>query len=115
MDPYRLPRSVVPSRYDLRLEPDLAAATFAGEVIVTAAVHEPVSRVLLNAAELRIDSATFAPGAGPPLQAIVALDDATERAVLGFDRPLPLGEGRLFIRFAGALNDKLRGFYRSRY
>ena len=29
MDPYRLPR-FVPSRYDLRLAPDLAAATFAG-------------------------------------------------------------------------------------
>jgi len=30
MDPYRLPRTVVPSRYDLRLEPDLANDTFAG-------------------------------------------------------------------------------------
>ena len=26
-DPYRLPRHVIPTRYDLRLEPDLADAT----------------------------------------------------------------------------------------
>ena len=31
---YRLPRTVVPSRYDLVLEPDLAAATFAGTVAI---------------------------------------------------------------------------------
>ena len=29
-DPYRLPASVVPSRYDLTLEPDLDEATFSG-------------------------------------------------------------------------------------
>ena len=55
MDPYRLPRTVVPSRYDLRLEPDLAAATFAGRVDIAVTVHEPVEEIVLNAAELRID------------------------------------------------------------
>ena len=51
MDPYRLPRTVVPSRYDLRLEPDLAAATFAGRVEIAVDVHEPVEEIVLNAAE----------------------------------------------------------------
>src|SRR5262245_63217595 len=90
MDPYRLPRSVVPSRYDLRLEPDLASASFTGEVAITVAVHEPVSLVLLNAAELRIDSAVFL--AGSPLAASVSFDEPNERALLTFERPLPLGE-----------------------
>ena len=52
MDRYRLPRTVVPSRYDLRLEPDLAAATFAGRVEIAVTVQEPVEEIVLNAAEL---------------------------------------------------------------
>ena len=30
LDPYRLPRWVLPTRYDIELEPDLEAATFTG-------------------------------------------------------------------------------------
>src|SRR5262245_51740742 len=35
---YRLPTSVAPIRYDLRLEPDLVAATFTGEESITVTV-----------------------------------------------------------------------------
>ena len=44
-DRYRLPRTVVPSRYDLVLEPDLDAWTFAGSVAVAIEVHERVDEV----------------------------------------------------------------------
>ena len=57
MDPYRLPRTVVPTRYDLRLVPDIPAASFAGEETVAVTVGEPVDVFVLNAAELRIDRA----------------------------------------------------------
>lgn len=54
---FRLPTTVVPSRYDLRLEPDLDAATFRGEEVIAITVVEPVTEIALNAAELVIDSA----------------------------------------------------------
>jgi puromycin-sensitive aminopeptidase len=114
MDPYRLPRTVVPSRYDLRLEPDLASATFTGEVTITISVTESVATIHLNAAELTVSSARFERDT-LHLDAGIVLDEPTERVHLTFSQLLPPGQGRLYLRFEGKLNDKLRGFYRSRY
>ena len=55
--PHRLPRSVVPRRYDLTLEPDLHAATFAGSEAVAVEVVEPTTLVVLNSLDLEIDEA----------------------------------------------------------
>ena len=52
-NPYRLPRTVVPRRYELRLEPDLEAFSFAGTVGVDIDVVEPVGEIVLNAGRAR--------------------------------------------------------------
>ena len=52
--PYRLPTTVTPERYELKLTPDLIRWTFAGEEKVALRVHEPVREIVLNAAELEI-------------------------------------------------------------
>ena len=71
MDRYRLPHIVVPSRYEVRLEPDLGAATFAGRLVIAVTVHEPVEEVILNAAELRISDAAIEGALGNRLIAAV--------------------------------------------
>jgi puromycin-sensitive aminopeptidase len=114
MDPYRLSRNVVPTRYDLRLEPDLETFTFAGEETVTLTVLEATREILLNAVELSVDRAEIVAG-GRTLTASVALDGATERCRLTFTEPLAPGTWRLRLAFRGTLNDKLHGFYRSTY
>ena len=115
MDPYRLPRTVIPRRYELRLRPDLVSATFTGEAAIAIMVREPVAEILLNAAELLITDATLFGGPETAQQAIAALDEATERCRLTFGGLVAPGEWRLRLAFRGTLNDKLRGFYRSKY
>jgi puromycin-sensitive aminopeptidase len=115
VDSYRLPRSVVPTRYDLRLEPDLDSARFTGEVRIAVTVHEPTAEVLLNAAELEIPEASIQRPQEPPRSATIGLDAATERVRLRFGHALESGPWELRLAFRGVLNDKLRGFYRSTY
>src|SRR5262249_3204869 len=110
----RLPRTAVPRRYDLRLEPDLVNAAFTGEVTVQVLLHEPLATIVLNAAELDIFEAKAQ--VGPDwFDGRVALEESTERCRVQFDQLLPAMEVHLRLRFRGTLNDKLRGFYRSRY
>jgi puromycin-sensitive aminopeptidase len=115
VDPYRLPRAVVPDRYDIRLEPDLTTLTFRGEETITLSVVEPVGEIVLNAVELAIDEAVAVDARGRRQRATVTLDEATERGRLVFAEPLAAGAARLTLVFRGTLNDKLRGFYRSVY
>src|SRR5262249_62244056 len=100
---------------DLRLEPDRESATFTGEVCITVTVADAVRELVLNAAELTVQHATLQTEGGRQLSAEVSLDEAAERCRLAFGELLLPGRARLTLRFTGTLNDKLRGFYRSRF
>jgi puromycin-sensitive aminopeptidase len=110
---------VRPSAYRLVLTPDLAAATFGGDVEIDLTIVEPTRSITLNAAELAI---TFAelndqnPDSGYALTPTsIDLDPDEERATLVFAEPLVPGQATLHLSFEGILNDKLHGFYRSTY
>ena len=115
LDPYRLPRHVIPIRYDLRLEPDLPSSSFSGQETITLTVHRQTSDIVLNAIELDITSAQVEGDSGPARQATITLDPALQRCHLTFTTPLSPGTWKLTMAFQGTLNDKLRGFYRSTY
>ena len=108
LDPHRLPRAVLPRHYTITLEPELAAATFTGDVVISVDVVEPVDQIVLNAIELTIHSVHV-----NGTTASFHLDEATAR--LFIDAAPHLGPADIRIVFASTLNDKLRGFYRSTY
>ena len=110
-NPYRLPRPVLPSHYDLRLEPDLESWTFRGQVEITVGITESVSQVILNSAEIEISEAT--------LDSIevtdVEYDEEFERATLVLSQDAEPGTYSLRIEYTGIINDQLRGLYRSQF
>ncbi|MBV8773999.1 MAG: M1 family metallopeptidase [Deltaproteobacteria bacterium] len=112
---YRLPTTITPQRYELRLEPDLKAFTFSGEETVVVTVAQPTFEVVLNALELEIEQATAEQNGRTIPLSRVEMEPARERAHLHFAEALSAGECNLKLKFRGILNDKLHGFYRSQY
>ena len=112
---YRLPRTLEPVTYRLRLEPDLETATFAGTEEIDLMVVEGTSSIVCNAAELDVEDASLAAPDGTVQAATVTLDPSSERVTFGVDQPLAPGPVTLRCRFRGTLNDQLRGFYRSTF
>src|SRR5690349_15106313 len=112
---YRLPPSVIPERYELKLTPDLTGWTFTGQEKVSVQIAEAVRDIVLNAAELDLHRVSLKRADGRVVEGRAILDPENERAKLSFAEVLPAGRAELLIEFSGILNDKLHGFYRSSY
>ena len=105
----RLPSNVRPEHYALHLTPDLKAATFTAEETIDVVLEAPSKTITLNALELTISSVVSG-----NQSAQVTFDEAKQQATFTFPEPLPSGKAALEIKYAGILNDKLRGFYLSK-
>lgn len=113
-DPNRLPATVLPTHYDLRLAPDLDGATFAGHEVVQVTVVEAVDELVLHALDLDVTEAWLARGE-ERLDASVTFDATSETATLALSGTADPGDWQLHASFTGELNDKLVGFYRSTF
>jgi puromycin-sensitive aminopeptidase len=112
---HRLPRTVVPRRYDLELEPDLEHGTFSGTEDVQVEVRERTAEVVLNSAGLSVGSGWLGRGGTRIPVRDVRIDDEAERAHLRLERDADPGEWVLHLEFGGKLSRRMRGFYRSTY
>ncbi len=108
----RLPRLAAPDHYALVITPDLAAATFTGDVRVDVQVLVRTPRIVLHAAEIAIDRATIESG-GRAQIATVAFDADAETATLTVPDALAPGPARITLAYRGILNNQLRGLYLS--
>jgi aminopeptidase N len=108
----RLPENVVPDSYDLKFEPDLGSATFAGDETIHVHLQKATNSVVLNSAEIEFKEA-WVGTADFKQAAAVTRDEKNETATLTVPSVVPAGPAEIHIRFTGILNDKLRGFYLS--
>ncbi|HVN93234.1 MAG TPA: M1 family metallopeptidase [Terracidiphilus sp.] len=109
----RLPTSVIPTHYTLKLTPDLKAATFTCEEAIDVNIAAPTHSITLNAIEIAFQSVTIFPN-GPEQTGTVSLDASKQQATLNFPKTVPAGNATIKIRYTGILNNELRGFYLSK-
>src|SRR5262245_66559366 len=97
---FRLSPHVRPTTYRLRLEPDLRAGTFAGEVSIDVDLGRATDTIRLHALELTIGEAAVA-AAGVTIRARVSMQKHDETATRQVGRKLPAARAHGTPRFSG--------------
>jgi aminopeptidase N len=111
----RLPKNVVPQRYDVRIDPDIDTAVFSGDERIKIEARQPVHEIVLNANGLEITDAklTTAPASEIPLTAKLNAEQQT--ASFSLPEELPPGHYTLALKFKGKLTEQPRGLYIAPY
>ena len=110
--PTQLPRTAVPHHYAITLTPHGDRLTFDSTVAIDLDVVQPTSTLVLNAADLKLASATLTPAkGGAAVAATVALDADAQTATLTFPRQIATGAYRLNIRYSGKINTQANGLF----
>ena len=115
----RLPRYVLPSSYQLFIEPDIEDNSFSGHETIRVTVSKATDEIAINANDLEIESAEAAridkSGHGEWLSAKIEMDPDNQQCRFVFDKSLAKGDYELKVKFAGKFNPKLVGFYLSKF
>ncbi len=113
-DAQRLPGTAIPEHYDLAFDVDLAGARFEGTETIRGA-RSPADHA--RRAECVSDHVSRRHNRhrrGASDRRPSTLDPQAQTATFTVSRPIPAGPAEINIRYTGALNDQLRGFYLSR-
>ncbi|CAF0814722.1 unnamed protein product [Adineta steineri] len=111
----RLPQTIVPTHYDVTIQPHLDKFKFNGDVNIHLKIKEPTDKVVLYADELEVDHAKIKSSSNDEQKATIDYDKEGERITISFDKKLEKGDYQLLLKFAGDINNRMRGFYRTKY
>jgi aminopeptidase N len=113
--PGKLPKTVVPSRYVLHLQPDLTHFTTVGSVDIDIRVLEPVEEIILNALDLEITQARLQAERGAQTKLEPRPEPDRQRVALKTPGTLAPGKYRLALSFSGRIGEQAQGLFYVKY
>jgi puromycin-sensitive aminopeptidase len=111
----RLSKNIIPIEYEIQLKPDLDNFTFEGIETITLSVLKATKTLTLHSKEIEIETAEVGLPQGK-MFAKISYNEKNETATFIFPKVIKKNKNiKLTLVFKGILNDKMRGFYRSKY
>ena len=104
---------VTPINYELTFEPDLKKFVFEGTEKISVNCKKPTSMISMNCAEIKIKTCSVTQS-GIALRSSFKTNEKREELQIRLAQRIK-GKATIDIEFQGVLNDRLLGFYRSRY
>jgi tricorn protease interacting factor F2/3 len=103
----------VPINYQLTFEPDLKKFVFDGTEIITVSCKKSTNQITMHCAELKIKSCIVKSG-NTIISSIPKTNEKKEELSIRLGEKIK-GTITIILEFQGILNDRLLGFYRSKY
>jgi aminopeptidase N len=103
-----LPDAVTPEHYRIDIVPDAEALTFKGTVQIDITVHSAVDRIVLNGADLVIDTAAVTGSADAPA---VSYDEPLGRITFALAQTIEPGPHTLTLSYHGKIYLQGSGFF----
>ncbi len=103
----RLPIGVVPTAYDLTIDPDASKLTFNGSGSVAITVATPTRTITVNAADLSIRNVRL----DGRIPARITLDAAGQTATFTFAAPIAAGRHSLSLAWTGKIYQSATGLF----
>jgi len=110
----RLPLDVVPVNYKMCITPDVINFTFDGELDVNIEVKNPTNTFMMNSVDLKLKAVKIYVGEKSMSATDVSFNEKNQTVRLTFSEQLNKGSAVLSLQFSGELNDKMKGFYRTK-
>lgn len=109
-----LGNNAIPTNYKIRFTVDLKTFKFLGEEEIAISVAKKTDMIKLNASNLKVLSAQIVSRGKEVASKSIKLDQKKEELAIKFADKF-LGKILLTLKFEGKNNDRMSGFYRSKY
>ncbi|HXC98348.1 MAG TPA: M1 family metallopeptidase, partial [Verrucomicrobiae bacterium] len=111
--PGKLPKTVVPRHYTIRLEPDLEKFITRGSMTVDLEVRQPVAEIVLHALDIEITRASL----NTAHETALEINPDPDKQLITLKLPAPIGPGRyqLALEFTGRITEHAQGLFYVRY
>ncbi len=106
----QLPKTVVPTYYQIDVAPDPKTMKIAGHEVISIVVRRPVQTIVLNALQTSFGAVTVD---GKP--AAVSTNEAKQQATFSLKSPLSSGAHTLDIAYTAILQTKAQGLFKQGY
>lgn len=111
----RLSENILPIKYNIEIKPDLENFTFQGVENIQIEILKSTKEITLHSKEIDIETASINFEKKKIFTKKISYNEKEETVTFFFPNLIPKGKANLTLVFQGILNDKMRGFYRSKY
>ena len=103
-----LPTAITPEHYRVNVTPDAASLTFKAAVEIDIIVHQASTKIVLNCADIVIDSAALSGEATAPR---ISYDDKLQTATFALDHAIMPGAYTLRVVYHGKIFEQASGLF----